>query len=222
MNNIGEIIKKYRLMNNLTQEELGKKMYVTKQAVSKWENGNTLPDIITIKKLSESLSIPNEEILGESVKQTQHYRKWVRILIPIVLISIFVMLFFAFDGVGFIQRRTQSGTAMVLVRENGVVVKAKDYEIIGSVILKPGQNGYSFDIDYGEVRGSIITSNGKEIEFGFVNTNNWHNVQINININNDSVSQSVIYKTDSDIIEVIETNNKFDEFNKTSVFRGGV
>ena len=53
-------------------------------------------------------------------------------------------------------------------------------------------------------------------------TNNWHNVQINININHDSVSQSVIYKTDNDIIEVIETNNKFDECNKTSVFRGGV
>lgn len=222
MNNIGKIIKKYRLMNNLTQEELGNKMYVTKQAVSKWENGKTLPDIVTIKKLSEILSISNEEILGESVKQTKHYKKWVRILIPIVLISIIVMLFFVFDGVGFIQRRTQSGTAMVLLRENGVVVKAEDYKIIGPVKLKPGQNGYSFDIDYGEVKGSIITPKGKEIEFGFVNTNNWHNVQINININNDFVSQSVIYKTDDDIIKVIETNNKFDEVNKTSVFQDGV
>ena len=55
-----------------------------------------------------------------------------------------------------------------------------------------------------------------------MNTNNWHNVQISININNDSASQSVIYKTDNDIIEVIETNNKFDEVNKTSVFQGGV
>ena len=222
MNHIGEIIKKYRLMNDLTQEELGKPLFVSKQAVSKWENGKTLPDIITIKRLAELLSIPHEEILGESIQQTKQYRKWVRILVPIVLISIIAMLFFAFDGVGFIQRRTQSGTAIVLVRENGVVVKAKEYEIIGLVKLKPGQNGYSFDIDYGEVRGSILTSNGKEIEFGFVNTNNWHNVQINVNINHDSVSQSVIYKTDNDIIEVIETNNEFDERNKTSVFRGGV
>lgn len=222
MNNIGETIKKHRLENHLTQEELGKTLFVSKQAVSKWENGKTLPDINTIKKLAELLSIPHEEILGESIQQTKQYRKWIRILIPIVLISIIAMLFFAFDGVGFIQRRTQSGTAIVLLRENGVVVKAEDYEIIGLVKLKPGQNGYSFDIDYGEVKGSIITSNGKEIEFGFVNTNNWHNVQISININNDSASQSVIYKTDNDIIEVIETNNKFDEVNKTSVFQGGV
>ena len=222
MNNIGEIIKKYRLMNNLTQEELGNKMYVTKQAVSKWENGRTLPDIITIKKLSEILLIPNEEILGESVKQTKQYRKWVRILIPIVLISMITMLFFAFDGVGFIQRRMQSGTAIVILHENGIVVNVENYEIIGLVNLKSGQNGYSFDIDYGEVKGSIITSDGREIEFGFINTNNWHNVQINININNASVFQSVVYKTDNDIINVVETDTKFDERNKASVFRNGV
>ena len=222
MNNIGEMIKKYRLVNNLTQEELGKKMFITKQAVSKWETGKTLPDIITIKKLSEILSIPNEVFLGESVKQTKRYRIWVRILIPIVIISTITMLFFAFNGVGFIQRRMQSGTAIVILRENGIVVKAEDYEIIGADNLKSGQNGYSFDIDYGEVKGSIITSTGKKIEFGFVNSNNWHNVQINISINNNSVCQSVVYKTDNDIIDVIETNAAFDEKNIASVFREGM
>lgn len=222
MNNIGAVIKKYRLMNDLTQEELGKRMHVTKQAVSKWESGKTLPDIITIQKLSAILSVPNEEILGESVKQTKHYRKWVSILIPIVLISLIVMLFFAFDGFGAIRRRMQSGTAIVVLHENGAVVKAEDYQIIGPADLKPGLSGYSFDIDYGEVKGSIITLDGKEIEFGFINTNNWHNVQINISIDNDSVSQSVIYKTDGNIIDVIETASRFDEKNKASVFRDGV
>ena len=222
MNNIVETIKKHRLENHLTQEELGKTLFVSKQAVSKWENGKTLPDIITIKKLAELLSIPHEEILGESIQQTKQYKKWIRILIPIVLISIIAMLFFAFDGVGFIQRRTQSGTAIVVLRENGIVVKAEDYEIIGPDNLKSGQNGYSFYIDYGEVKGSIITSTGKKIEFGFVNSNNWHNVQINISINNNSVSQAVVYKTDNDIIDVIETNATFDEKNKASVFREGM
>ena len=222
MNNIGAVIKKYRLMNDLTQEELGKRMNVTKQAVSKWEIGKTLPDIITIQKLSALLSIPNEEILGESVKETKSYRKWVRILVPLVLISLIVMLFFAFDGIGAIRRRMQSGTAIVVLHENGAVVKAEDYRIVGPADPKPGQNGYSFDIDYGKVKGSIITSDGKEIEFGFINTNNWHNVQINISIDNDSVSQSVIYKTDGNIIDVIETDSRFDEKNKASVFRDGV
>ena len=222
MNNIGAVIKKYRLMNDLTQEELGKRMHVTKQAVSKWESGKTLPDIITIQKLSAILSVPNEEILGESVKQTKHYRKWVSILVPIVLISLIVMLFFAFDGFKAIRRRMQSGTAIVVLHENGAVVKAEDYQIIGPADLKPGLSGYSFDIDYGEVKGSIITLDGKEIEFGFINTNNWHNVQINISIDNDSVSQSVIYKTDGNIIDVIESDSRFDEKNIASVFRDGV
>lgn len=226
MNNIGETIKKYRLEKNLTQEELGKTLFVSKQAVSKWENGKTLPDIITIKKLAELLSIPHEEILGESIQQTRQYKKWIRILIPIAIISLFVTVFFAFDGVGIIQRRMQSGVAVVTLHENSNVVAVDEYQIAGVDNLKPGYNGYSFSIDYGEVKGIIITANGEEIEFGFINTNNWHNVQISISINTESnltyVSQYVIYKTDNDFIEVIENKTELDENKKASVFRDGV
>lgn len=47
MQNIGIRISQYRQNRNLTQEELAVKIGVTSQAVSKWERGQSLPDIIT-------------------------------------------------------------------------------------------------------------------------------------------------------------------------------
>ena len=53
-------IKTLRIINNLTQEELAKKLYITKQAVSKWENELCLPDIINIKNYYIINVFPNE------------------------------------------------------------------------------------------------------------------------------------------------------------------
>ena len=40
-----QYIKNYRKKNNLTQQELANKLYVTKQAISKWENDKGIPDV---------------------------------------------------------------------------------------------------------------------------------------------------------------------------------
>ena len=42
---VGDNIKKLRHENNLTQEELAKKIYVTRNAISKWEIDKGLPSI---------------------------------------------------------------------------------------------------------------------------------------------------------------------------------
>ena len=56
--NIGEKISKARKDKGLTQAELGEKMHVTFQAVSKWERGESAPDFETICELSEVLDVP--------------------------------------------------------------------------------------------------------------------------------------------------------------------
>jgi transcriptional regulator with XRE-family HTH domain len=56
-NKTGEIIEKYRKERNLTQVELANKLGVSKSAISKWENGNNLPDITLLEPLSEILGI---------------------------------------------------------------------------------------------------------------------------------------------------------------------
>lgn len=45
------VILELRVKNGLSQEELAEKIYVTRQAVSRWENGETVPNIETLKLL---------------------------------------------------------------------------------------------------------------------------------------------------------------------------
>ena len=95
MKNIGEIICKHRKLKNLTQEELGNKLFVSKQAVSKWENGRTLPDLDTIQKLMKILEIDSCEVLGGTVQEVNKTRKLLIILviIGVVFMSLLCVLF---------------------------------------------------------------------------------------------------------------------------------
>ena len=61
---IGKIIRKIRKEKNLTQEELAEQLYVTSQAVSKWENETGLPDISMIVPLCRALEISADELFG--------------------------------------------------------------------------------------------------------------------------------------------------------------
>lgn len=59
-----EIIKHYRLQNHLSQEELAQKVFVTRQAVSRWETGETLPNTETLKQLSKLFNLSINTLLG--------------------------------------------------------------------------------------------------------------------------------------------------------------
>ena len=61
---VGERISKYRKKAGLSQEELADKLFVTRQALSKWENGLSVPSVDTLIHLSRMFSVSFEEILG--------------------------------------------------------------------------------------------------------------------------------------------------------------
>ena len=61
---IGKNIAKFRKQLNLTQEELGEKLGVTNQAVSKWESAVSMPDVMLLPKIAEALNITLEELYG--------------------------------------------------------------------------------------------------------------------------------------------------------------
>lgn len=52
---VGERISELRKQQNLSQGQLAKSMDVSRQAVSKWENGTSLPDSINLIRLAEIL-----------------------------------------------------------------------------------------------------------------------------------------------------------------------
>lgn len=67
---IGEFIQKLRKDKNLTQEELARKLNITKNAISKWERGISLMDISLLKPLSEILGVSITELLnGERIEE---------------------------------------------------------------------------------------------------------------------------------------------------------
>ncbi|MEI5993154.1 helix-turn-helix domain-containing protein [Candidatus Enterococcus mansonii] len=60
---IGKIIKEQRLKMNMTQEELAQKFHVSRQLISKWENGKSYPDLNQIVEISDLFSQSLDELL---------------------------------------------------------------------------------------------------------------------------------------------------------------
>jgi len=59
----GQLIKEARIRNKLTQAELGDILGVTNKAVSRWEKGESFPDVGVLEALSNALNIKIEEIV---------------------------------------------------------------------------------------------------------------------------------------------------------------
>lgn len=60
---VGMKITKYRKQNKLTQDDIASKLYVSRQLVSKWENGTGIPSIDVLIELSKLFHITFEELL---------------------------------------------------------------------------------------------------------------------------------------------------------------
>ena len=70
-----DIIYELRTKRGLSQEELAEKVFVTRQAVSRWETGETLPNIDTLKLLSKLFDVSISMLsgcLGITLKVWEH------------------------------------------------------------------------------------------------------------------------------------------------------
>ena len=63
MNDLSENIVTLRKQNKMSQGDLAKRLFVTPQAISRWERGETEPDIETIKQLSEIFKVTTDELI---------------------------------------------------------------------------------------------------------------------------------------------------------------
>lgn len=62
------IIFNLRTAKNMSQDELAEKVMVTRQAVSRWENGETIPNTETLKLLSKEFNVSINTLLGQPRK----------------------------------------------------------------------------------------------------------------------------------------------------------
>lgn len=115
----GEFIYQKRKKIGLTQEELGRKLGVTNKAVSKWEVGETLPDLTMLKPLADLLQVTVDELLSQKEVKVEE-RKVIKnnnlLLILVIVLAILEVL----TVIGFLinnnyQKRVNS---IVYVDEN--------------------------------------------------------------------------------------------------------
>nr|MBQ4318506.1 helix-turn-helix domain-containing protein [Clostridia bacterium] len=63
-----DIIRELRAKHGLSQDELADKVFVTRQAVSRWETGETVPNTETLKLLSKQFDVTINTLLGSPLK----------------------------------------------------------------------------------------------------------------------------------------------------------
>jgi transcriptional regulator with XRE-family HTH domain len=62
--NIGENLRKLRIRNELTQEQLAEIIGVSPQAISRWENNSTYPDVTMLPSIANYYNISIDELMG--------------------------------------------------------------------------------------------------------------------------------------------------------------
>lgn len=135
---IGNKIMKLRKKNNLSQEELAEKVGVTRQTISKWELGETSPDIKQAKELSNIFNISLDELVDNDIKdilieKTSNTEKLAGIIIKflkiigilfIILLIIDIISFIAFN---FVIREPKTSTMQEITLNCSV--EDKNYQI---------------------------------------------------------------------------------------------
>ncbi len=79
----GEKIKQLREEKGMTQQTMADRLYVTRQAVSRWECGARYPDLLTTKKIAEILGVAIDELVsGEELKKNVEQEQVLTTVIP--------------------------------------------------------------------------------------------------------------------------------------------
>lgn len=143
---IGNKISELRHKNNLSQEELAEKVGVSRQTISKWELGETSPDIKQSKELSKIFNISLDELVNNDVKEVlvekvSNTEKLAGIIITILrVIGILFVVFLVIDIISLIL--------FAVIRKDGVIEsKTTEIEMLCSIkeddyIINVGSDGY--------------------------------------------------------------------------------
>lgn len=73
MNNFGENIFNLRRKSELTQDSLAERLGVTAQAVSKWERGESMPDVSLLPSIAEIFGVTIDSLFGREDKPITEY-----------------------------------------------------------------------------------------------------------------------------------------------------
>ncbi|MBO0452012.1 helix-turn-helix domain-containing protein [Candidatus Enterococcus murrayae] len=175
---IGKIIKEKRTERNLTQEDLAQQFFVTRQLISKWENGKSYPDLKQVVQLSELFDISLEGLLKEDtgmvkdlsfdIKQKRLFKGLILFLAVISVGVISIFSFFWWVDLTYLEKDDIEITKITkqILPEEVVVV-----EQTGEEITLPQDVEYTVHfktnkwlIDLAKISGTNVTSDAEGVE----------------------------------------------------------
>ena len=151
--NLGKKIAELRKKNNLSQEELAEKVGVARQTISKWEIGDTTPDINQVKIISKIFNISIDELVDNDinnviVEKVSNTEKLAGITIKIlkvfgIMLIVFITLIFLFVIIFMVD------------------MPRKDYDIVGrtKVSCNLDNEKYVYEAEYNK-NYQVINSGG--------------------------------------------------------------
>lgn len=106
MVNIGDRIREERIKKNFTQQNIADELYVTRQCVSKWEQGKTIPDDESLEKICKILDIEYDELIDTNTFKKMTISEFIKnrkrsywlysslaIVTTAIIITIFLVIF---------------------------------------------------------------------------------------------------------------------------------
>ncbi len=124
----GEFIYQKRKKKGLTQEEMGRLLGVTNKAISKWEVGETFPDVTMLKPLADLLEVTVDELLSQKELEVEEKKiikhNTLLLVLVIVLASLELFTIIGFVGYNLYQKN----------HEEEIIVNKENYSDVLSII----------------------------------------------------------------------------------------
>lgn len=96
MSAVAENLKRVRRLRGVSQDALAKQLFVTRQAISNWENGKTQPDLDMLEKIAHALDVDMTELIyAQRGGQAFLNRRKQRVLVTVVLLILLAVLIMA-------------------------------------------------------------------------------------------------------------------------------
>ncbi|KRM14797.1 hypothetical protein FD31_GL001656 [Companilactobacillus nantensis DSM 16982] len=146
---IGDQLQKQRKLHNMSQNELADKLHISRQSISKWENGATLPSFSNVIAISDLFGVSLDELIrGDEELMSKFEDDKIRLSKTETIFTIGLSLVFI---------------SLIVIYSNGISVTSIDDW--SSVIGLIGFFGFIFNIKWSAFNKSI---NKKAVFFGIL------------------------------------------------------
>lgn len=163
----GDFIYNQRKKKGLTQEEIGRRLKVTNKAVSKWETGETLPDIQLLEPLASTLDVTIDELLTQQKPEPIKVKVKPSAIPYVILGSLcFVLLVFSiFMSVLYVKDNTKTKLNLENAEEYFLITPCEKSEVSGQSLTI-----YGSIYEESEIVNAILVLN-VTIQYFYINTN---------------------------------------------------